>query len=201
MKKYYPSVRTLHLYFGLFISPFVLIFSVSVLVLNHTSSADRINPVKKLTDIKTRIDKIPYDTSDLKTAQAIIHELGIEGEIDFISKNDGHISFPVTKPGLKTTVDVNTLTNDVIITKQIEGSLRAANYLHKMPGPHNENLRGNSAFLKVWRVFADVVVYVLLFLSASGIFLWYFLKVERKMGWYAIILGVISFIGLLILIL
>ena len=30
MKKYYPSVRTLHLYFGLFISPFVLTFSVSV---------------------------------------------------------------------------------------------------------------------------------------------------------------------------
>ena len=46
MKKHYPSVRAIHLYVGLFISPFVLIFSISALVLNHTDYINRINPVK-----------------------------------------------------------------------------------------------------------------------------------------------------------
>jgi hypothetical protein len=32
---FYRWIRDLHLYFGLFISPFVLVFSVSVLFLNH----------------------------------------------------------------------------------------------------------------------------------------------------------------------
>jgi hypothetical protein len=54
--------------------------------------------------------------------------------------------------------------------------------------------------MKNWRILADVVVYLLLFLSASGIFLWYFLKAERKLGWVAIILGGITFTALLLFI-
>lgn len=201
MKKYYSPVRTLHLYFGLFVSPFVLIFSISVLVLNHTGSINSINPVKHLPDIKTRLDKIPYDTSELQTAKGIIQKLGIKGEIDYVSQNDDYISFPVILPGLRTKIEVNKLTNDVLITRDEEGSLRATNYLHKMPGPHNLKLRGNSLFMKNWKILADMVVYLLLFLSASGIFLWYFLKAERKLGWVAIILGGITFTGLLLFIL
>ena len=199
MKKYYRSVRTIHLYFGLFISPFVLIFSISALVLNHTDFINRSNPIKNLPDIKTRIDKIPYDTTDLQTAKGIIKKLGIKGEIDYVSQNDNQISFPVILPGLTKKIKINKQTKEVLITKKEEGSLRATNFLHKMPGPHNVKLRGNSLFMQNWKNVADLVVYILLFLSASGIFLWYFLKAERKLGWVAIILGAISFTGLLLL--
>ncbi|MDN3656176.1 PepSY-associated TM helix domain-containing protein [Ferruginibacter paludis] len=201
MKKYYPPVRTLHLYIGLFVSPFVLIFSVSVLVLNHAGYLNSVMPVKVLPVIKTHLDKIPYDTSDLQTAKAIIQKLEIKGEIDFISQNDDHISFPVTLPGEITKIEVNKHTNDVLITRDEDGVFRATNYLHKMPGPHNTTIRGNATFMKIWRVLADTVVYLLLFLSASGIFLWYFLKAERKLGWLAIISGAIIFTGLLLFIL
>jgi hypothetical protein len=54
--------------------------------------------------------------------------------------------------------------------------------------------------MKTWRLLADMVVYLLLFLSASGVFLWYFLKAERKLGWLAIISGAIIFTGLLLFI-
>jgi hypothetical protein len=201
MKKYYRSVRTIHLYFGLFISPFVLIFSISALVLNHTDFINRSNPIKNLPDIKTRIDKIPCDTTDLQTAKGIIKKLGIKGEIDYVSQNENQISFPVILPGLTTKIKINKQTKEVLITKKEEGSLRATNFLHKMPGPHNVKLRGNSLFMQNWKIVADLVVYILLFLSASGIFLWYFLKAERKLGWVAIILGAISFTGLLLLLL
>lgn len=200
MKRYYPLIRTLHLYFGLFISPFVLIFSISALVFNHESDLNRIFPVQPLPDIRTKLDKIPYDTTDLLIAKAIIQKLNIHGEIDFISKNEEHISFPVNNPGLKTKIKVNIHTDSVLITRQQEGSLRAMSYLHLMPGQHNVNLRGNSVFLKIWRLLADAVVYILLFLTVSGVFLWYFLKVERKLGLYAITLGIFFFVGLLLLI-
>ena len=201
MKKYYPSVRTIHLYVGLFISPIVLIFSISALVLNHTDYINRTNPIKKLPDIKTSIDKIPYDTTDLQTAKGIIKKLRIKGEIDYVSQNDSQISFPVILPGLTTKIKINKQTNEVLITRIEEGSLRATNFLHKMPGPHNVKIRGNSLFMQNWRMIADLVVYLLLFLSASGIFLWYFLKAERKIGWAAIIFGAISFTGLLLFLL
>ncbi len=86
MKKYYPSIRALHLYFGLLISPFVLIFSVSVIVFNHPELINRFSTIKQLADIQTKLDKIPHDTTDLLTAKAVIKKLNITGEIDFISK-------------------------------------------------------------------------------------------------------------------
>lgn len=200
MKKYYPLVRKLHLYFGLFISPFVLIFSISVLVFNHAGFLNHADPVKVLPAIRTKLDAIPYDTFDLGTARAIIRKLNISGEVDFIHKNDEEFSFPVNKPGLRTHIKVNRQNDSVLIIRQEEGSLRGMAYLHAMPGQHNVKVRGNSGFIKIWRGLADVVVYLLLFLTVSGIFLWYFLKVERRVGYFAMAFGVLLFTGLFLLI-
>lgn len=200
MKQYYPHVRSLHLYFGLFVSPFVLIFSLSVLCFNHPEIVNRLSPMEPPNEIRTKLDKIPYDSTDLLTARAIIKKLGMEGEIDFINQNDDRISFPVKEPGLRTNITVNKHTDSVLISQQEEGAYRAMAFLHSMPGQHNVKVRGNSGFIKVWRVLADVVVYLLLFLSVSGVFLWYFLKVERNLGYFSLTLGVILFAFLLLLI-
>lgn len=200
MKKHYALVRSLHLYFGLFITPFVLIFSISVLVFNHPAFIDCLSPIRPSTETRTKLDEIPYDTTDLLTAKAIIEKLGIEGEIDFISHNNDRISFPVKKPGFKIQIQVDKHTDSVLITQQNEGFYRALTFLHSMPGAHNVKIRGNSGYIQVWRVLADVVVYLLLFLTISGVFLWYFLKVERNLGFFSIALGLIIFTSLLLII-
>ena len=200
MKKYLPFVRKLHLYVGLFISPFILIYSFSVLALNHERLLNQFVPVTMLPDFKTKLDNIPYDISDLAIAKAIIRKLGIDGEVDFISKGESFISFPVIKPGLNTWIRINTLNDSVYITREQQGFIRAMSYLHKMPGPHNENIRGNSMAIKIWRVLTSVVVYVLFFLMISGVFLWYFLKIERNMGLFALAFGIFLFASLLIFI-
>ena len=65
MKKYFPIVQDLHNYLGLFISPFILIFAVSVLVLNHPRSVNKER--QKITEKRLKLDPIPFDTSDLAT--------------------------------------------------------------------------------------------------------------------------------------
>ena len=200
MKKYYAFVRSLHLYIGLFLTPFVLIFSISVLLFNHPDFVQLLGPIKPSTEMRMKLDKIPYDSTDLLTAKAIIEKLEIEGEIDFINQNDDRISFPVKKPGFKTQITVNKHTDSVLITQQNEGPYRALTFLHSMPGPHNVKIRGNSNYIQVWRVLADVIVYLLLFLTISGVFLWYFLKVERNLGFFSIALGLIIFTCLLLII-
>jgi hypothetical protein len=199
MKKIYPLIRNLHLYFGLFISPFILIYSLSALALNHEGWLIRIAPVKQLPEIRTQLEKIPYDSSDLATAKGIIRKFGIEGEVDFISRGENFISFPINKPGLKTLVRINTRNDSVYITKERQGFIRALSFLHKMPGPHNEKIRGNSVFMRFWKVLTNVTVYALFFLSTSGVFLWYFLKIERNTGLFALALGIFSFAGLLLI--
>src|SRR5665811_642455 len=170
MNKYYVLIRKLHLYFGLFISPFVIIFSLGLLVFNHPALVHKANRDNHLSKIRTKLINVSYDGPELETAKRIIHELGMNGEIDYISRNNNSISFPLINPGLKFFVYVDTNTDSVFVSREVEGALSATAYLHSMPGPHNAKIRGNSLFMKVWKGLADAVVYLLIFLTVSGVF-------------------------------
>ena len=199
MNQLYSPIRALHLYFGLFTSPFILVFAISVLVINHPGFFSGMNPEVKTEDIHRKLEVIPFGETDLVTAKAIINELGLTGEIDFISRTDSLFSFPLNKPGLINRVTVNTSNGDVLISQSDEGFFRGTRFLHMMPGQHNAMMRGNSGFMKVWRLVTDSIVYLMLFLSASGIFLWYFLRPDRKLGLYALSFGLITLIVLVFL--
>jgi hypothetical protein len=193
-------IRNLHILSGLFISPFILIYSFGVLTFNNEGLLNRLSPVKRLPEIKTKLDTIPQGETDLATAKAVCKKLDIAGEIDFISRWKGHLSFPVNKPGLLLIININTSNDSVSISHEQLGSLRAMGYLHQMPGPHNENIRGNSTFLKLWRIMTNLLGYLLLFLGTSGVLMWMLLKNERKMGLFVLILGSVTITCLIVLI-
>jgi hypothetical protein len=48
--------------------------------------------------------------------------------------------------------------------------------LHKSPGQHGPTIRMNWFYIKAWRWLADATVYLILFISVSGIYLWYVLR-------------------------
>jgi hypothetical protein len=198
MKKYYLPVRALHLYIGLFISPFVLIFAISVLVFDHPQFINKISPPKELSSVNVKLDSIPIRSTDVLTSRAIMEKLSITGEANYTIKNDSSISFDVRTPGILTNITVNKRNGMASVTKTHEGILRGTSYMHSMPGPHLAAIRGNSGFIKVWRYIVDTLVYSLLFLTISGVFLWYFLQSERKLGIFAIGIGILVLIGLLL---
>lgn len=200
MDNYYKPVRKLHLYFGLFISPFLLIFGFSVLFLNHTWIADKLTPIEEHPAEKVKLNQFPRDTSNLATARNVMSLLNISGEVGLVFERNENMFIQVYKPGLKTNINVDLKTDSVNIKKIKEGPLRAMNYLHLMPGPHNVHLRGNSFFMKIWKVLSDGVVYLILFLTSSGIFLWLFHKKERKSGLIALAGGIFLFFIILFLI-
>src|SRR5204863_5706824 len=117
-------------------------------------------------------------------AKDINRQLGLTGEIDFINLNRQRkrLAFPVTKPGEKTTVRIDITSGVAELERQVTGRWDATIYLHKMPGPHNASVRGNWIFMRLWGWLADASVYLILFATASGIYLWIALKAERRIG-------------------
>jgi hypothetical protein len=197
----YRWTRDLHLYFGLFISPFVLLFSASVLFLNHAKV-----PTDKWTSVDTTQNlQIPEGMEMARgpeavaRAQVILAQLDVAGEIGFTRyvKATQRFVFPVSRPGLETLVDVNLGTRSATVSRRATSMWEALAYLHKMPGPHNVNIRGNWFWTRVWRWFADATVYLLLFMSMSGIYLWYAIKAERKIGFVLLGAGAVTFSGLI----
>jgi hypothetical protein len=195
----YRWIRDLHLYGGLFVSPFVVAFAVSVFFLNHAkinSSADTTVSTFQDVPIPSGIERARgRDAAD--RARQLLNHVGVTGEIGFVRfvRNEQRLVIPVSKPGTETTVDVDLARRTATVARRRTGILESFAYLHKMPGPHNADLRGNWVWTGVWRWLADGTVYMLLFISATGIYLWFAIKAERRMGLALIGAGALTFCG------
>ena len=56
-------------------------------------------------------------------------------------------------------------------------------------------IRGNWVYTRVWRWFADATTYATLFITTSGIYLWFALKAERRVGVALLSAGMLTFVG------
>ena len=171
----YRWIRDLHLYLGLFISPFVLLFAASVFYLNHgTLVLDA--PPHRETYENLRLPE-GFDTltgrDAVDRARQLLPQVQAAGEIGFLRYVAGErrLIFPVSRAGLETTVDVDLGAGTATVTRRRTSLWESLAYLHKMPGPHNVAIRGNWMGMRVWRWFADTTIYLLLFVSISGLYL------------------------------
>jgi hypothetical protein len=201
-KRFYLVTRDLHLYLGLFLSPFLLLFAISTIFLVHSWIPGTPPPATT----RTANDPLMPANLDLlggrdqvNAIHGVLDRLGIYGEIGFVRRvaKEHRLIVPVAVPGRETTVDLNLETRSAAISQRVTGVADALIYLHKMPGPHNQNIRGNSSFLRIWRWLADGVVYLVLFISISGVYLWAVLRAERRIGLTILSAGAASFFGII----
>ena len=201
----YRWTRDLHLYFGLFISPFVVLFAASVFYLNHgklTAGQQSVPETFRGLDIPDGFDHLKGREA-VERAKAILPQVGVSGEIGFLRyvPKDGHLIFPVSRAGSEATVDVDLNARTALVTRRRMNLWESVSYLHKMPGPHNVAIRGNWIGISLWRGVADATIYLLLFISLSGIYLWWAIKAERRTGLMLLAAGAVTFFGLIFAIL
>jgi hypothetical protein len=193
-KSIYRRTRDLHLYVGLFLSPFVLVYAVSAILLNHAALpwGHRAGPPVESRTIRVAV--VDGENS-LDVAAQVRRQIGVRGEIGFVSRTPGspRLSFPIETPGRTTRVRVDLAAGTATVERRDSGVWDALIYLHKMPGPHNASVRGNWPFTRLWGWLADGAVYALLFLSASGVYLWTALRADRRTGMVFLGAGVLSF--------
>jgi hypothetical protein len=196
-KALYRWTRDLHLCLGLFVSPFVIAFAVSVFFLNHA----KVDPAVAASVVTIRDVTIPAGLDVARGREAaerareLVNQAGLTGEIGFVRyvRSEQRVVIPVSRPGLEATVDVDLARRVAVISQRPTGLLESVAYLHKMPGPHNADLRGNWFWIRLWRWLADWTVYALLFISASGLYLWFAIKAERRVGLALIAAGAVCF--------
>ena len=201
-KKFYIITRDLHLYIGLFLSPFVLVFAVSVFFLVHSPRSAKAGSESTwmVSDVPVNLDVESLKGLDqVNRLRPALARIGVEGEINFIRRipSEHRLIVPVVLPGLETTVDIDLAHRTATITRRVSGVSDAIVHLHKMPGPHNIAIRGNATYIQIWRWLADITTYGVLFLTLSGLYLWTVLRAERRVGVVLLGAGGLSFFGLI----
>lgn len=182
-------MRGIHLYMGLFISPFLVIFAVSAILLNHGWRAPG---AASATHGQVAIS-LPERLKDIDRAEEVLRQTNVVGEIDFFHDTPEGFRILVSRPSSKITIDVNLAAKTADVEDRPATLAEGLVYLHKYPGPHNANLRGNWLFTRLWGFLADGTVYLLLLVLVAGLYLWLTFTSERIVGLVFLAAGGLSF--------
>src|SRR5882672_4653577 len=201
-KRFYRVIRDLHLYFGLFVSPFVLVFAISVFFLVH-AWLPKMTPAVAAARVVSDLP-LPANLEKLSGRSLIdglrpsLDKANVQGEVGWVQHlaRENRLIIPVSVPGRVTTVTIDVAKREASIERRSTGWADALVVLHKSPGPHLADVRMNWFYMRVWRWLADATVYLLLFISASGIYLWYVLRAERRVGIGLLVAGALTFFGI-----
>jgi hypothetical protein len=191
------------LYGGLFLSPFILVFSVSVFYLVH-GFAQRPGPRPSDSSRTVTNLAVPPGLAGMQgrarvdALRPVLDQVGVSGEVDFVRHvaAEHRLIVPVRLPNRDTVVSLDYEQRTATITPREHSLGDALVYLHKMPGPHNTDVRGNSPLMRGWRILADATAYLTMFITLSGIYLWFALKAERRIGVALTLVGAVTFWGL-----
>jgi len=195
-------MRDVHLYAGLFVSPYVLVFSVSVFFLVHRwlpTAQPRTSAERTVSNLP-----LPANLNQLSGRERIdalrpaLDQAQVHGEVGWIQHlaKENRLVIPVSVPGRSTTVTIDLARQDASIKERTTGVASAFIELHKSPGPHLVAIRMNWFAMRVWSWLADATVYLLLLVTVSGLYLWYLMRRERRTGAVLLAAGAASFISI-----
>lgn len=176
-------LRDLHLYVGLAASPFVLVYAISTIALNHPRG---LVPAETAPTVRTTAVSLPdaEDADSLALGREVLRQTGVVGEIMFVRREteERRLEIPVQHAGETTTIKVDLAAGRAVIERRPASLIASLIHFHKMPGPHVVAMRGNSLPIALWRWVADAAVCAILFLAATGLYLWLALRAERRLG-------------------
>ena len=161
-RRVYLVTRDLHLYLGLFVSPFILLFAVSVFYLVLSGSWLRTAPATSLVRRRGTVAEVSVPAgvermqgrARVDALRPVLDHLKVRGEIDFIRhiSAERRLVIPVRLPDSDTMVTLDYGNRVATVTWRQQSLGDAVVYLHNMPGPHDVDVRGNSSSIRAWRI-------------------------------------------------
>jgi hypothetical protein len=185
--------RKAHYYLGLYFLFFLWLFSLSGLLLNHSSWAfAQFYPNRKISTLGGPV-QISLSSSDLDKARAVMRHFGIEGEIGWSAPRGGGagLEFNVTRPGRVYQVQTNLKDNRAAITLNEYNAWGVLRGIHTFVGASPDDPRNPRDWMltTIWAISMDAVAAGVVVLVLSGIYLWWNRRDKRAGGLFALAAG------------
>ena len=181
-------VRRTHMFLALFFFPWILMYALSTLVMNHRAffvSRYGEGPVPFVTERRLVYDGVFPENAQLRTiSQQILTSVGLDGAHAVSRRQDGSIA-------------INR--NDLIAPRRLTYSPADGTLLieRMQPRPNAflerfHRRRGYAtgyALDTAWAVTVDLVILTMVFWVLSGLWMWWEMKVTRPLGLAALLGG------------
>ena len=181
----YRIIRTIHLYSGLIIGAYIIMYAFTGFVMLHPDwfpGGEEETTRQLVSSIAKNLSAELGQRESRALSYRLARELDLRGRPeDPKRERDATWIFSYRRPGTRETLRVTPGSEKVVLTVQKGGFAPTMRNLHHLHG-----YEGGLRFF-LWGFFLDLVSAAMIFFSLSGIYLWYVLKRERRLGW--IVLG------------
>jgi hypothetical protein len=194
------SVRTwnrrLHYYLGLYFLLFVWLFSLSGLVLNHSSWGVAKFWAARQESTAERPVRRPAATGDLAMAHDLMGQLGIVGEVASTKLDTAaeHFEFQVVRPGHTWQVEAELAAGTASVKEIRVNAFGVLDGLHKLTGVKLDEpeRQRDWVWTWVWSATMDALAIGWIVLVLTGVYLWWRIPAKRLGGAVALALGIAS---------
>lgn len=192
-------VRRIHMFTGLFLAPWMLMYAVSTLVMTHRQYVLSFYPTKTPAFATEReLDytrSFPAMATREEIGKQILQDIGLDGRHSVSGGREGKPLIINRQSALfSRRITFDPASHRLLIQRE---EFRALTFLERM---HRRRGYDHPYFLEdSWGFSVDVVVVTMVFWSLSGIWLWWELKSTRAWGLLSLLAGPALFLVFLFL--
>jgi hypothetical protein len=175
------------MYVALFLTPWMVMYGVGALVLNHNDLIQRLykgkwNVWEKEREL-TYSGKFAPGTPPRAMARQILKDLNLDGAYNVNSRGD-QLTIHRDAPLARRRLTYNRTTNQLFVEKQAVRTLAVLTGLHTRTGYGSDYLVN-----KIWAFSVDLAIFATIFWVLSGFWLWWTLKRTRRWGLFFTVVG------------
>ena len=169
----YKIVRNIHLLLASFSLPFLLMYGVSAVQMSH-SAWFQMKPAVHEHELSI--------TAGLTDARAIAREImdrerAVKGEVSNIQPNDTGVVLRIVVPGTVHEVRYERASGVARVKTSVAGGMGMLNRLHHWAGFWHEPVS-----MKMWGLAVAMASAALVLMGASGLYMWFTRRSERRIG-------------------
>ncbi len=167
------AIRETHLTLAAFMAPLLAVYIISALVMEQPFfEISRINESQFNVELPFGVAR-----SASSVAEFLNREKGISGEITSRREKDGAVSYNIKRLGSEWKVSLAWDSSQIEVQQYLGNVFRYLDRIHRHSGVRHGNLA-----LNLWGILAGCVAVSLFIFGCSGIYLWFLLVKERRIG-------------------
>ena len=169
----YTAIRNVHLVLASFSLPFLLMYGVSAVQMSHNSWF-KLRPA-----VQERQLALPPGLADARAvARAIMdREMSVRGELTNVQAVASGVNLRIVLPGTVHEIQYVRASGAAKLKTSVAGAMGMLNRLHHAAGFWHE-----PASMKAWAAAVAAVSLSLLLVGATGIYMWFTRRPERRIG-------------------
>lgn len=168
----YRWLRNTHLLLGVFSLLFLLMYGISGVQMAHNTWFTA-RPVV----VESLVPLSPQDLTPRAVGRALMESHGLRGEIAQVRDTPAGFAFRIVRPGTVYEIDYSRATFEARVRTNTANFIGMLNRIHHVAGLWHEY-----PLINLWGIFVGLVSCALLLLGVTGIYLWFKIHTERRIG-------------------